>query len=174
MEPSARAAPEPKTARTGATRGILVGATLLSGGVGANCLMPWHTASWMDPGPLRGVTYIEGIVDLVLAAACFSLFLAALLVREPKRKARLAMIGTIVAFGMAATPVVLYARMAWQGHRSVYVIGSGYGGWVWGIYLAMVNGFVAAALGGLGAGRLAVRKVPAPVKLEALRRKPAE
>jgi hypothetical protein len=154
-------------------RALLVVAMLLSGGVGANCLMPWHTASWMDPGPLLGIRYIEGILDLVLAVACFSLFLAALLAREPKRKARLAMVGTILAFGMAAMPVVLYARMAWQGHLSIYVIGGGYGGWVWGMYLAMVNGFVAAALGGLGAGRLAVRKAPVPVKLDALRRKPA-
>jgi len=84
------------------------------------------------------------------------------------------MIGTILAFGMAATPVVLYARMAWGGHVSRYVIGSGYSGWLWGLYLAMVNGFVAAALGGLGAGRLAVRKAAVPVKLEALRRKSAE
>jgi hypothetical protein len=155
-------------------RALLVVAMLLSIGVGANCLMPWHTVSILDPGPLLGVAYVEGIVDLVLSAACFVLFLAALLVRDPKRKARLAMIATILAFGMAATPVVLYARRAWDGHKSVYVIGSGYSGWLWGMYLAMANGFVAAALGGLGAGRLAVRKAPVPVKLDSLRRKSAE
>jgi hypothetical protein len=169
MEPSARVAPEPKSAKTGVTRAVLVAATLLSGGVGVNCLLPWYTDQSIDQN-VMGVLFVEGMVDLALALACFFLFLAALIRSEPKSRARLAMIGALLSIGLAMAPLELYARSAWQGMRSVYVFGLGYTGWSYGLYLAMANGFAAAALGGLAAGRLAVRKAVVPVKLESLRR----
>src|SRR5262245_17212686 len=173
MEPSARVAPEPRVAMTGVTRGILVAATLLSGSVGVNCLLPWYTEQQFGQSvSVMGLTFIEGIADLVLAAACFFLFLAALIRSDPKSRARLAAIGACLAMGMALAPLELYARGAWQGLRSVYVIGRGYTGWSYGLYLAMANGFVAAALGGLGAGRVSLRKAAVPVKLQALRKAP--
>src|SRR4029453_15069820 len=172
MEPSARVAPEPKGAGTGVTRGLLVAATLLSGAVGVNSFLPWYTDDlYIIKSSRIGLSYVEGIADLVLAVACFFLFLASLVIqKDPKARARLAMIGACLAIGMAMAPLELYARTAWQGHRSTYVIGLGYRGWSYGLYLAMANGFAAAALGGLGAGRVAVRKAPVPVKLESLRR----
>ena len=171
MEPSARVAPEPRVAMTGVTRGILVAATLLSGSVGVNCLLPWYTENQFGTSDtLMGLRFIEGLVDLVLAVACFFLFLAALIRSDPKARARLAAIGACLAMGMAVAPLELYARSAYQGVRSVYVIGLGYTGWSYGLYLAMANGFVAAAMGGLGAGRVSLRKSAAPVKLQALRK----
>ena len=60
MEPSARVAPEPNAARAGVTRAVLVAATLLSGGVGVNCLLPWYTDQSIDQN-VMGVLFIEGI-----------------------------------------------------------------------------------------------------------------
>jgi hypothetical protein len=170
---SARVAPERPVSLNGVTRCVLVAATLLSGAVGVNCFLPWYTDQSSGSTESRlGLTFVEGMVDLVLSLACFSLFLAALVRSDARARARLAMIGACLGFGLAIAPLELYARGAWMGVRSVYVIGLGYTGWSYGLYLALINGFVAAGLGGLGAGRVSLRRASVPTKLPSLRKAP--
>src|SRR5262252_8713357 len=104
--PSVRVAPEPPVALSGVTRGVLVAATLLSGAVGVNCLLPWYTDQSSGSTESRlGLTFVEGGVDLVLSLACFSLFLAALVRSDARARARLAMIGACLGFGLAIAPL---------------------------------------------------------------------
>jgi len=163
----------PRSTISPVTRGVLAAALVLSGVVGASCLLPWHVEQrFEDSRSLPGVMFIEGMVDLALACACFVLFLMVLIKSEPKSRARLAAIGACLSLGMALAPLELFARGAYTGVRSVYVIGLGYSGWSYGLYTAMIAGFVAAALGGLGAGRVSLRPKLTPVKLQSLRKAP--
>ena len=176
MGESARVAPEPAASKSSLSpmaRGVLVAATLLSGVAGASCFLPWFTESRFEDSESRmGLTFIEGIVEFALAIVCFFLFLAVLIKRDPRGRARLAAVATFLAFGMAIAPLELFARGAYIGFRSTVVLGVGYTGWSYGLYLALVAGFVAAAMGGLGAGKVSVRKAAAPVKLQSLRKAP--
>src|SRR6185295_13760145 len=102
MEDSARIAPEPARPASWispVTRGVLVAALLLSGTVGGACFLPWFTQQRFDESESQiGLTFIEGIVEFVLAVACFFLFLAVLVKNDPKSRARLAAIGALLAF----------------------------------------------------------------------------
>src|SRR4030095_15783567 len=112
MEPSARVAPEPKGAGTGVTRGLLVAATLLSGAVGVNSFLPWYTDDlYIIKSSRIGLSYVEGIADLVLAVACFFLFLASLVIqKDPKARARLRVIGGGLAVGGGVGPREIFSR----------------------------------------------------------------
>ena len=163
----------PRSTISPLTRGVLAAALVLSGVVGASCLLPWYTEQqFEDSRSVLGVMFIEGMVDFALACACFVLFLIVLIKNEPKSRARLAAIAACLSLGMALAPLELFARGAYTGIRSVYVIGLGYSGWSYGLYTALIAGFVAAAMGGLGAGRVSDGQKATPVKLQSLR-KPA-
>ena len=168
--------PSPTPPVRKSTKGLLIVAMIFSALAAGDTFLPWHITHFFGGDQvLAGTDFTEGKVELGVGSLAAVLFLAALISKSPKWRARLATAAALLAFGAALTPVWLVARGAWAGLKTVVEVGSnpGYTGWGKGLFLATVAGFVAAATGCIGAGRLTPRPSAAPVKLRSLRKPPS-
>jgi hypothetical protein len=155
------------------TRLLLVAALLLSAAAAGASFLPWYTAEGFDQDErIVGLGFVEGLLELALGVLGFVFFLAVVLRSDTPGRRRLALVAVCLAMGTAFVPLELIARGAWMGLKTVVVIGGGYVGWSYGLYLSLTAGFSAAATGSVGASTILRRPGPVPVKLRQLRKAP--
>jgi hypothetical protein len=149
--------PPPSPPARAVPRILLIAAVLCSALAAWSASQPWHTLQWLDTEEIHlGITYVEGILQLVLGAVAALLFLAALFTGSPAARSRIAVTAACLALGLAFVPVELIAREARMGKKTVVIVGVGYSGWSRGLYLALVAGFAAAATGSAAATKMMV------------------
>src|SRR6185295_19345579 len=140
------------TQRTAALMGLAAVFAAVAAGL---ALLPWRTPEDVyETALMKGYVFIEGIVELICGGLSAVLFGAAFFVNASRARGRLAGVAALLTYGAALAPLVLYARNAYMGMRSVLVIGEGYSGWLPALYGSMAAGFLAAALGSLAAAQL--------------------
>lgn len=164
--------PPPKL--RGFTKFLLATAVLMSAAAAGGCFLPWFKIVWLGDEEIRiGFTsYVEGIVEASVGALAAVLFLATLLTATPRTRGRLAVAAACLAFASAVVPFELVFREAWMGQKTVVVIGEGYVGWSYGLYLSLAAGFAAAAAGSVAANTVARPPAAVPVKLRSVRKTP--